>query len=422
MNANIVYLEQNIPENTTTQQHNLFMLDYPVYQVEANGTLTPVLNSWGKVLSIMVDKKERFKIFFTSGRTFVLGSKKIMAYDTDLDGMDPVSRLRSHGYVFAPEQRAVATQSANKHSRSVFPNIRVLQEIPREYVVIDCEFGVLFQTQRTGDHITMDRAVINGEKAGIFQLAALGYRGSQPLDIYFNRYFDDPAFSPERKLRGLKETGSTLAAYEQESRPVTVLKDFIHQVLRRQLPLVFWNQGNDLRLLQHTLAVNLPYLAVEERLALTAPLCVFDGSLYTNQVINRSNHQKDTHHFLPLNGIAGLLNIFNPKQHNAVWDAQTTQCVINELAKIKQTKPLVIQEPRPVVTPILQLPKVASATPIVPVKSIEPIEPTEPQLPAVATLQRLRAAGRTYREIANQFGLSTSTVWRAVKRREGVSY
>jgi len=409
MTAKIVYLEQTVPDNTTTQEHNLFMLDYPVYQVEANGQLTPVLSTWGKVLSIMIDKKDRFKIFFTSGRTFVLGSKKIMAYDTDADGLDSVSRIHSHGYQFASEHPTLVAQSSAQ-LRSVFPNIRVLQEIPREYVVIDCEFGILFRTQRTGDHIAMDRTTIDGEKAGIFQLAALGYRGNQPLDVYFNRYFDHPAFAAEMKLRGLKETGTSLADYEQQARPLTVLKDFIQQVLRRQLPLVFWDQGNDLRLLRHTLAVNLPYLAEEDRAALMAPLCVFDGSLYTNQVINRSNHQKDTHHFLPLNGIAGLLNIFNPKQHNALWDAQTTHFVIDELARIKQADPVVIQEPRPLASPILQLPTVVSV----------PIAPQPASQPAATTLRQLRAAGQTYREIADRFGLSTSTVWRAVKRREGV--
>jgi len=173
MTAKIVYLEQTVPDNTTTQEHNLFMLDYPVYQVEANGQLTPVLSTWGKVLSIMIDKKDRFKIFFTSGRTFVLGSKKIMAYDTDADGLDSVSRIHSHGYQFASEHPTLVAQSSAQ-LRSVFPNIRVLQEIPREYVVIDCEFGILFRTQRTGDHIAMDRTTIDGEKAGIFQLAALG--------------------------------------------------------------------------------------------------------------------------------------------------------------------------------------------------------------------------------------------------------
>lgn len=407
MTAKIVYLEQNIPDNTTTQEHNLFMLDYPVYQVEANGTLTPILSSWGKVLTILIDKKERFKIFFTSGRTFVLGSKKIMAYDTDADGLDPVARLRSHGYGLPPEQAPVVAEQVGTPLRSVFPTVRVLQEIPREYVVIDCEFGILFQTQRTGDHITMNRTIINGEKAGIFQLAALGYRGSQPLDIYFNRYFDNPAFAAEMKLRGLKETTTTLERYEQQAQPLTVLKDFIRCVLKRQLPLVFWDQGNDLRLLRHTLATHLPYLTAEERTTLMVPLYVFDGSLYTNQVINHSNHQKDTRHFLPLNGIAGLLNIFNPQQHNALWDAQTTHFVVNKLAQIKQASPLVVQEPQPVVTPVLALPNAKA-------------QPIKAEQPAPATLQRLRKAGHTYREIADQFGLSTSTVWRAVKRREEV--
>jgi len=71
---------------------------------------------------------------------------------------------------------------------------------------------------------------------------------------------------------------------------------------------------------------------------------------------------------------------------------------------------VVIQEPRPLAPPILQLPTAVSV----------PIATQPAGQPAATTLRQLRAAGQTYREIADRFGLSTSTVWRAVKRREGV--
>ncbi|MFC6290508.1 helix-turn-helix domain-containing protein [Levilactobacillus angrenensis] len=404
MTSRIVYLEQKAPDNAPAQTHNLFLVGYAIFQVEQGTTLRPALNSWGKVQTIIVDHKDRFRITFNSGRIFVLSQKKVLTYETDRDELTLTERLQDHGLKL-PETTPLPTAQTPNYLKRVWPQVRRLTSIPRSYVVIDCEFGVLFKTQRTGDDITMTRTTIAGEKAGIFQLAALGYQDAQPLDIFFNRYLDNPHFSANMKLRGLKETGLTLPQFEQQAQPLAVVRAFIQQVLQRRLPLVFWDQGNDFRLLQNTLALYYEQLTAAERTVLQAPLTVFDGSLYTNEVINRSNHQHDSRHFLPLNGVAGLLNIFNPHQHDALWDAQTTHYVVNALARFKRTTPLILTAPQPAVP--LQLPAPKSA-PVA--QSADPVNLTR--------LRALRAAGQTYREIAGQLGMSPSTVWRAVKRHQ----
>lgn len=402
--SRIVYLEQKAASNAPAQTHNLFLVGYAIFQVDQGATLRPALNSWGKVQTIVVDHKDRFRITFSSGRVFVLSQKKVLTYETDRDELTLTERLQDHGLTL-PETTPAPTAQAPEHLTRVWPQVNRLTSIPRSYVVIDCEFGVLFKTQRTGDDVAMTRTTIAGEKAGIFQLAALGYQGTQPLDIFFNRYVDNPNFSADMKLRGLKETGVTLDRFEQQARPLTVVHAFIQQVLARRLPLVFWDQGNDLRLLQNTLAQDYAQLTAAERAILQAPLAVFDGSLYTNEVINRSNHQHASRHFLPLNGVAGLLNIFNPHQHNALWDAQTTHYVVNALDRFKRTAPLILTAPQPRAP--LQLP---APQPTTGVQSAAPVQ--------LAKLQELRAAGQTYREIAGQLGMSPSTVWRAVKRHQ----
>lgn len=402
--SRIVYLEQKAASNAPAQTHNLFLVGYAIFQVDQGTTLRPALNSWGKVQTIIVDHKDRFRITFSSGRVFVLSQKKVLTYETDRDELTLTERLQDHG-LNLPATTPSPVAQAPEHLPRVWPQVNRLTSIPHSYVVIDCEFGVLFKTQRTGDDVAMTRTTIAGEKAGIFQLAALGYQDTEPLDIFFNRYLDNPNFSADMKLRGLKETGLTLTQFEQQAQPLVVVRAFIQQVLQRRLPLVFWDQGNDLRLLQNILALYYEQLTAAEQAALQTPLAVFDGSLYTNEVINRSNHQHDNRHFLPLNGVAGLLNIFNPHQHNALWDAQTTHYVVNALARFKRTAPLILSAPRPRAPRQLPAPQPTSAG-----------QPTEPI--QLTKLQKLRAAGQTYREIAGQLGMSPSTVWRAVKRQQ----
>ena len=416
--ARIVFAERRALDKLPQENHFVYIVDYPICQVDQSGQLLVAKNyaSWGEITQITIDEHQRFVIASTSGHSLTLGAKKIVNYDTDAETLSVTALLKANGYSLPVTTAQPITDAFKAQLAAVFPTIETLTEIPEKYVVIDCEFGVLFETQRQGDSIVQRRTTVYGEKAGIFQLAVLGYAGNQALDLFFNHYLDNPNFSAEIKLRGLKETKLTLVAYELQTDPVTVLKTFIHEVLARRLPLVFWDKSNDLRLLQHTLAVNFDAFSTSEQELLGAKLAVFDGSIYTNQVINRSNHRKkDTHHYLPLNGVAGLLNIFNPHQHNALWDAQTTHCVVNALAKIQQTEPLVLTRPQ-------------AGIRVEPVEKItgeqsqldgQQLKPSQPQMlvPTPAAFYQLRMTGKTYREIAQRFGVSTSTVWRAVKRQ-----
>lgn len=398
----MVFAERRALDRLPRENHFVYIVDYPICQVDRSGQLMVAKNfaSWGEITQITIDPHQRFVIKSTSGHSLTLGAKKIVNYGTAADDGRVDTLLKHYGYVLPTTTATPVTDQFRQHLAAVFPKVTTLTAIPERYAVIDCEFGILFDSQRQGDTLVQRRVSVLGEKAGIFQLAVLGFAGNQALDLFFNRYLDNANFSAEIKLRGLKETQLTLAEYEAQASPARVLKDFIHNVIARQLPLVFWDQSNDLRLLRHALATHFAEFSVAEQMLLGKPLVVFDGSAYTNLVINRSNHaKKDAHHFLPLNGVAGLLNIFNPHQHNALWDAQTTHCVVNALAKIQETQPLILAQPRPVARTVMS-------------------EATPPQrlVPTATTFCQLRSAGRTYREIAQQFGVSTSTVWRAVQQ------
>lgn len=417
--ARIVFAERRALDKLPQENHFVYIVDYPICQVDQSGQLLVAKNyaSWGEITQITIDARQRFVIKSTSGHSLTLGAKKIVNYDTDTETTSVTALLKTNGYSLPVTTAQPITDAFKTQLAAVFPTVETLTEIPEKYAVIDCEFGVLFGTQRQGDSIVHRRATVYGEKAGIFQLAVLGYAGNRALDLFFNRYLDNPNFSAEVKLRGLKETKLTLAEYDSQTDPVTVLKTFIHEVLARQLPLVFWDKSNDLRLLRHTLAVNFASFSTAEQALLGTKLAVFDGSIYTNQVINRSNHRKkDTHHYLPLNGVAGLLNIFNPHQHNALWDAQTTHCVVNALAKIQQTDPLILTRPQ-AGTRLDSVGETVGGMS----QSEDDQQPAlaQPQVlvPSPATFCQLRTTGKTYREIAQKFGVSTSTVWRAVKRQ-----
>ncbi len=415
--ARIVFAERRALDRLPQENHFVYIVDYPICQVDRAGQLLVAKNytSWGEIKQITIDAHQRFVIKSTSGHSLTLGAKKIVNYDTDAEAMSVAALLKTNGYSLPVTAAQPITDEFKVKLAAVFPTVEALTEIPEKYAVIDCEFGVLFGTQHQGDSIVQRRATVYGEKAGIFQLAVLGYTGNRALDLFFNHYLDNPNFSAEVKLRGLKETKLTLAEYDKQTDPVTVLKAFVHEVLARRLPLVFWDKSNDLRLLRHTLAVNFDAFSAAEQALLGTKLAVFDGSIYTNQVINRSNHRKkDTHHYLPLNGVAGLLNIFNPHQHNALWDAQTTHAVVNALAKIQQTEPMVLTRPQAGV----RLEPVIESTGGLSQQKIQQHVSAQPQVlvPTPAVFCQLRTNGKTYREIAKLFGISTSTVWRAVKQ------
>ncbi|MFC6259724.1 helix-turn-helix domain-containing protein [Levilactobacillus fujinensis] len=392
----IAFLVQRHADKGHPRVHNMFVIGQPILQTGEEGTLAynKSMAGWGLVTTITFDEHRRFVIGFSTDKNIVLNEKNVATYEQATTDDDLNQVLRHQGYQLPPVIPTADKQLA-QHLRQVLPTIQCLDSLPKAYVVVDCEFGILFRTQNTGSQIIREQAVTLGEKAGIFQLGALGYADDCTPMLNFNRYVDNPAFTPEMKLRGLRETGLTLAAYEQQAAPLAVLQAFIAQILCQHYPLVFWDRTNDLRLLRNLFAVHYDDLSTAEQRILAEPLAIFDGSEYTNRVITRSNHQRESvHHYLPLNGVAGLLNVFNPNQHNALWDAETTHYVVQELAKIHQMEPL-----------ILGAPQVISSQP----------KPRRTVSQSPATFQELRQAGQTYREIATRFGVSASTVWRAVK-------
>jgi len=182
-----------------------------------------------------------------------------------------------------------------------------------------------------------------------------------------------------------------------------VLKDFIDQVLAPQLPLVFWDQRQDLKSLHWLLAQHFQDLSAIQQTIVTQPLQVFDGEQYTNIVINRSNKKPlSTVHSLPLNGVAGLLNIFNPHQHNALWDAQTTHYVVNQMARVQAAEPQILEQPQPIEQAVQ--------------KAESRQQRTKYQL-----VHQLRATGKTYREIAVSAGISVSGVNYILKKAKPIS-
>lgn len=412
--ARIWFAERRALDRLPQENHLIYVVNYPICQIEPSGQLVTVKNyaSWGEITDITIDDNQRFVIQSTSGHTLKLGAKKIVRYDTtEASDGSVTALLKQNGYLPPVTAALPVTDQFRQQLAAVFPKVKALTTIPERYAVIDCEFGILFGVQRQGDNVVQRRVSILGEKASIFQLAVLGYAGNQPIDLFFNRYLDHPNFSPTLKLRGLKETQLPLATYEAQADPLAVLKAFIQEVIARRIPLVFWDKSNDLRLLRQTLAVHFAEFSTAEQALLGRELVVFDGSVYTNLVINRSNHaRKNAHHYLPLNGVAGLLNIFNPHQHNALWDAQTTHCVVDALTKIRRTQPVVLTQPQPLPTHRREELLTTTLAP----------RPMAHVVPDAATFCQLRSTGQTYREIAQQFGVSTSTVWRAVQQASKV--
>lgn len=382
-----IVLERPMPN----QPNYFYIIGYPVCYATPTKQLLPVESELpiGLIQGIVLDAKGRYCITFKGHKKFVLTAKKVLNTWTNPDNIPVTDLLATDGYQLDTELVTPLSRSAQFSERlaTILPLKSPLTTLPSHYIVVDCEFGWLFKKTANGQSINWQQTTIAGAHTSIYQLSALGFNQTQSTSVYFNRYLDNPYFLLAKKLTGLRETGLTLAEYEQQSDPVTVLKAFIATVLTSGLPLVFWNQRNDLQNLQWLLAYHYQDLTPAEQATITAPIEVFDCEQYTNQVINRSsNQQLTTVHDLPLNGVAGLLNIVNPNQHNAIWDALTIHHVMRQLTAIRATEPTILTAPQ---------------------------HPQPTRIPPLTKNQRvhqLRAAGKTYREIALALGISISGV------------
>ncbi|MGP4116284.1 hypothetical protein [Levilactobacillus zymae] len=334
--AQINLLERIAPE----QRNYFYIVGYPAYRFTPQHQLAvaPENTKMGNVTQIDRDAAQRYVVRFQTGQQILLTDKRV-AQNREFATVAALTQ-------YLQERGIVLPAAAGEATPPVFKNLQITQRLPQEYVVVDCEFAQLFQTQRQADQIHRTQTTVAGVNFGVFQLSALGYCGERATGLRFNRYVDRPEFAPEMTLRGLAETGLTLTTYTQQAAPLTVLRAFIAQVLAQHLPLVLWNYHNDLKALAALVRLHLTELTEAERAIVLAPLTIFDGESYMSQVLNRHNpgHSSVEYH-LPLNGVAGLLNIVNPHQHHALWDAQTTQLVLAELAKLQRQAVRVVQVP-----------------------------------------------------------------------------
>lgn len=391
MQTTLAFLERIIPDHP----NQVYLLNYPVCTVNEQRQLTPLASalSFGIVTQLTLDSKNRYQITFSANQPFLLTKKKVAQTYDNPGQLDPESLLKANGYQLVPDfdQHLTTDQQFQNRLDTSLTNFQQLKRIPSRYITVDCEFGPFFKKHGVGN---WQPALIHGMNTGIYQLSALSFDAHHQTELLFDHYLDNPYFLPEKQLTGLAETGLTLVEYQQQANPVTVLKAFINQVLASHRPLAFWDARYDLKCLRWLMATYYDRLTANEHRLIKQPFQLFDSELYTDAVINRANHQANLgQHLLPLNGVAGLLNIANPHQHNALWDALTIHHVIEKLTQLKVEPVQVLTAPQPPAIP----PTLALPTP--------KTKDHKYQL-----VHQLRSTGQTYREIAATVGISISGV------------
>lgn len=402
MPTNLTLLERKISNNLNC----LYFVNHPVYRIQKDHqlALASEYSLAGNVTEIICDEQQRYHILFVARKEIVLTEKKVAKVTNNQLGQDTVQFLATLGYQFPPAQPASVLSQP-----TILPSPTELSECPTAYVIIDCEFGTRFR--RNGSAKAVSWHVIESPelRASIFQLSAIGFSHHTQTAPFFNRYFDDPNFLPDKKLAGLSATGLTTVAYEAQGDPLTILKAFIQQVIQPQLPLVFWDQTQDMKHIRLLLTKYYQQLTPTEQQLVSRPVTIFDAQAYTNTLINRGNHKVGSHD-LPLNGLAALFNISNPHQHNAIWDVQTTELVMVKLAELTHQTPVITTPPAPIALP-------ATVPAVVP--SIQTPSPT-PQHASHTQVHQLRARGKTYREIAAVTGFSISGINYILKKARSI--
>ncbi|KZT87880.1 hypothetical protein Nizo1840_0679 [Lactiplantibacillus plantarum] len=402
MPTNLTLLERKISNNLNC----LYFVNHPVYRIQKDHqlVLAPEYSLAGNVTDIICDEQQRYHILFVARKEIVLTEKKVAKVTNNQLGQDTAQFLAALRY------QLPTTQPTGELSQpTILPSPAELSEFPSAYVIIDCEFGILFRRSGTAKAINWHVIESPGSRASIFQLSAIGFSHHTQTAPFFNRYFDNPNFLPDKKLAGLAETGLTTVAYEAQGDPLSILKAFIQQVIQPQIPLVFWDQTQDMKHIRLLLAHYYHQLTPAEQQLVSRPVAIFDAQAYTNTLINRGNH-KIGNHDLPLNGLAALFNISNPHQHNALWDVQTTELVMIKLAELTRQTPVITATPEPVALPST----VPSA--LTPIQTISPATAHASH----AQVHQLRARGKTYREIAAATGFSISGINYILKKARSI--
>jgi hypothetical protein len=387
-----------IERQTPNDGRYLYLVGWPVLKL-TDRQLTVMAKVTNLVVGITCNAREQVQINFSETKSLLLGTGKINRIGHKPSELTDATWLTELGYPPLPKiDQQMPTQ--------LIMTCQQLTEIPARYVVVDCEFGIYYRTQQTGSDQLLQQVTVDGVNQSIFQISALGFADGQRTTTYLNRFLDNPHFSAAQTLIGLQKTGLSLAEYRREAAIIDVLRAVIEVVLQPGLPLVFWNQANDLKYLINLFTEHYDAFNAAEQAVLKQPLQVFDGSQYMSDVINRSNVGRQNNHYdLPLSGVAGLLNVVNPTPHDALWDALTTHEVIQRLRDVRAKQILRLTEPQPLVTESSSqvIDRVAGHI-------HQPVHRVDQQ-----RVLGLRAMGRTYRQIAVACGISVSTAWQIVK-------
>ncbi|WP_338207934.1 hypothetical protein [Lactiplantibacillus paraxiangfangensis] len=392
MSSALTMLERRISNNLNC----LYLLNRPVYQVQTDKrlTLAKEYSLAGNVTAIFQDDQQRCHISFTHRNELVIAEKKVFTCSDANISPSYHDFLQSFGYHLPTEEPVGTLTPINRPS--ILMSANVLPNMPDHYIIIDCEFGNLFRRTSASNTINWQVFKFSGLKTNIFQLSAISFKDHRQTAIFFNRYFDNPNFLPEKKITGLAETGLTLPEYERQGDALAIIQTFISQVLTPQLPLVFWDQTQDIKYLRRTIATHYAELTPKEQAVVTAPITIFDAQAFTNTIINHGNH-KSGYHDLPLNGLAALFNITNPNQHNAIWDVQTTELVMRKMTHLYAQTPVKTVQPAPIFAPT------PTSTPAMRTRQ-------QSKHAKYALVHKLHARGKTYREIAAVTGISISGV------------
>ncbi|RRK11646.1 hypothetical protein D1831_00800 [Lactiplantibacillus garii] len=403
MSSVLTMLERKNPNNL----NSLYLLNRPVYKIQPDHRLTLAKEyaTAGNVTAIQRDDQERYHVKFAQRNELVITAKKVVNCTTAAITPSCHAFLQSFGF-HLPTNEPLGTKGPLDHPEVLLP-ITLLTTMPTHYVVVDCEFGNLFRRTSASNTINWQVYKFLGLKTNVFQLSAISFNAHRQSTIFFNRYFDNPNFLPEKKLTGLAETGLTLAEYERQGAPLAIIKAFTNQVLQAQLPLVFWDQTQDVKYLRRVIAAHYAELTPTEQKIVTTPVSIFDAQAFTNTIINHGNH-KSGYHDLPLNGLAALFNLTNSHQHNAIWDVQTTEAVMRKMDHLYQQPPVQTVQPAPIYTPTPQTP-------------LPTRDKQQNRHAKYALVHKLHARGKTYREIAAVTGISISGVNYILKKAVATS-
>lgn len=146
MPTNLTLLERKISNNLNC----LYFVNHPVYRIQKDHqlVLAPEYSLAGNVTDIICDEQQRYHILFVARKEIVLTEKKVAKVTNNQLGQDTAQFLAALGY------QLPTTQPTGELSQpTILPSPAELSEFPSAYVIIDCEFGILFRRSGTAKAI-----------------------------------------------------------------------------------------------------------------------------------------------------------------------------------------------------------------------------------------------------------------------------